>query len=76
MMYINNLGLKKTFYVHLHNVQTLELKNKEIHLTSANDIITGSDLNMLKAIRYKTHHRKLDRRIFTDGFLIQKTCSI
>lgn len=72
----NYLGLKKTFYVHLHNVQTLELKNKEIHLTSANDIITGSDLNMLKAIRYKTHHRKLDRRIFTDGFLIQKTCSI
>ena len=68
----NYLGLKKKFYVPLSAIKTLELKNKEIHLTSHNDIITGSQLNILKSIRYKTHHRKLDRRIFTDGFLIQK----
>lgn len=72
----NYLGLKKTFYVKLSNVQSIKLENKQIHITSYNDLLTGSQLNMLKAIRYKTHHRKLDRRIFTDGFLIQKTCSL
>ena len=72
----NYLGLKKTFYVKMRNIKTIELKQKEIHITTSNDILTGSDLNMLKAIRYKTHHKNLDRRIFTDGFLIEKKCLI
>ena len=69
---MNYLGLKHKFSVPLKDIKNVTLKDKVLHIESYNDILTGSDLNKLKALRYKTHHKNLDRRIFTDGFEIEK----
>lgn len=68
----NYLGLKTMFYVKLNDIIKAQIKDKVLCIETYNDILTGSDLNKLKALRYKTHHKNLDKRVFTDGFLIKK----
>ena len=68
----NYLGLKTSFYYEINNYKTLQYKDKKLYVESYDDVHMGSTLNNLKAIRYKTNHSKMDRRVFTDGILIQK----
>lgn len=68
----NYMGLKAPFRIKIKDFQILKMVKKQIRVESYNDINTGSDLNKLKALRYKTYHRKLDRRVFSDGFHIEK----
>lgn len=68
----NYLGLKTSFFYKIDGAQSMELKNKKLYVRSYDDVLMGSKLNNLKTIRYKTNHSKMDRRIITDGILIQK----
>ena len=68
----NYYGLKSQFKVNLSDFISAQIKEDVLYVQTYNDIITGADLNKLKALRYRTHHKNLDRRIFTDGFLVER----
>lgn len=68
----NYLGLKVVFKIPIKNYTEIKKDKKDIIIKTYDDIMTGSDLEKLKALRYKTCHKNLDRRIFTDGFYIEK----
>ena len=46
-----------------------------IVMTTYDDITTGSELNEFNNLKYKTHLKNVDRRIFTDGIYVKKTKS-
>ena len=68
----NFLGIKKEFTFNFRSIDSIEKKDKNIIITSYNDILTGAEINKVKNIRYKTIQKKLDRRVFIDGFTVIK----
>lgn len=66
----NYMGIKTKFIIPFS--AQAKIVNNVLEVTTKNDVLTGSELNGFKALRYKCHHHDLDRRKFTDGFTVTK----
>ena len=72
----NFYGCKSAFYFNFTKlIEDIhhDTEKKVITMSSYDDIKTGNELENLIKLRLKTHIKKVDRRIFTDGFFITKT---